>query len=141
MRIAELKSRVGEGGLQEALMRCLIYIGKPRGGVDERSFEMIRDIRRTHEDEALPLADFKKLVREQFFMLLLDEKAAVAAIPSLLPDDADIRAKAFGLLTQVLQSSGPISGEVRERWEAVARLLGLDATTRRRAANDVARAS
>jgi pimeloyl-ACP methyl ester carboxylesterase len=141
MRIADLKSRVGEGGLQEALIRCLIYIGKPRGGVDERGFEMIRDIRRTHEEEALSLADFKKLVREQFFMLLLDEKNAIAAVPSLLPDDQDIRAKAFDLLTQVLQSSGPISGETKDRWEEISRLLGLEAPARQRAATDVAKAS
>ena len=38
------------------------------------------------EDTAgLPLADFKALVREQFFMLLIDQEAALAAIPALLP--------------------------------------------------------
>ena len=34
----------------------------------------------------LTLAEFKMLVREQFFMLLLDREAALAAIPKLLPD-------------------------------------------------------
>ena len=38
---------------------------------------------------ALPLAEFKALVREQFFMLLIDQEAALAAIPALLPADAE----------------------------------------------------
>ena len=35
----------------------------------------------------LTLSEFKMLVREQFFMLLLDREAALAAIPKLLPDN------------------------------------------------------
>ena len=37
---------------------------------------------RTRRPAALPLAEFKALVREQFFMLLIDPAAAVTAIPA-----------------------------------------------------------
>jgi hypothetical protein len=141
MRIAELKSRIRDGGLQEALLRSLIYIGMPRGGVDERSFEMIGDIRRSHEEAALPLADFKKLVREQFFMLLLDEQAAVAAIPAMLPDEPGVRKQALGLLTQVLQASGALSGEANARFERISQLFEMDVAARQRAVSEMARAS
>ena len=40
-RIAELKSRIGEGGLREAAVRGLLYVGSVRGMVDERSLEAL----------------------------------------------------------------------------------------------------
>ena len=64
-RIAELKARVAVGGLREAVIRALIYVGMPRAAVDERGFEAVRRIRRAQEDmPALPLSEFKSLVRE-----------------------------------------------------------------------------
>ena len=45
-RIAELKSRIGEGGLREAAIRGLLYVGSARGMVDERSLEALRNVRR-----------------------------------------------------------------------------------------------
>src|SRR6187399_3270629 len=38
-RIAELKSRIGSGGVREAGIRALLYVGSARGMVDERSLE------------------------------------------------------------------------------------------------------
>src|SRR6476660_8170496 len=74
-RIAELKSRIGEGGLREAAIRGLLYVGSARGMVDERSLEALRQVRRNDAGARLTLAQFKMLVREQFFMLLLDQEA------------------------------------------------------------------
>ncbi len=53
----------------------------------------------------LSLAEFKALVREQFNMLLIDQEAALAAIPSMLPPDAETRAEAFDLIKQVLSAT------------------------------------
>ena len=44
-RIAELKSRIPIGGLREAVIRALLYVGMARAAVDERGFEMVRRIR------------------------------------------------------------------------------------------------
>ena len=74
-RIAELKSRIPAGGMREAVVRGLIYVGMPRAAVDERGFEAIRRIRR-EQTATLPLAEFKAMVREQFFMLLIDRGGA-----------------------------------------------------------------
>ena len=73
-RITELKSRIGEGGLSEAAIRGLLYVGSARGMVDERSLEALRQVRRSVSGARLTLAEFKMLVREQFFMLLLDKR-------------------------------------------------------------------
>jgi len=123
-RIAELKSRIPGGGLREAVIRALLYIGLARGSVDERGFEAVRRIRRTHGD--MPLSAFKALVREQFYILLVDTEDALAAIPSMLPPDAETRREAFGLIRQALGAIGEFSVEDKKRLDAVARLFGLD---------------
>jgi pimeloyl-ACP methyl ester carboxylesterase len=126
-RIAELKSKIGEGGLREAAIRGLLYVGSARGMVDERSLEALRQVRRNDAGSRLTLAQFKMLVREQFFMLLLDQERALAAIPKLLPDDANERRAAFAAIREVLSAGAEISGEVAKRLKRVAELFGVDA--------------
>ena len=124
-RIAELKARIPAGGLREALIRALLYAGMARGAVDERGFEAVRRIRKNHGD--MPLAQFKALVREQFNMLLIDTEAALAAIPAMLPPDAETRRKAFELIKTALGARGEITAEDARRLDEVARLFGVDA--------------
>jgi pimeloyl-ACP methyl ester carboxylesterase len=137
-RIAELKSRIGEGGLREAAIRGLLYVGSARGMVDERSLEALRQVRRHDSGARLTLAQFKLLVREQFFMLLLDQEQALAAIPKLLPDNANDRRSAFAAIREVLSASAEISGEVAKRLKRVAELFGVDALEVSESASNVA---
>jgi Protein of unknown function (DUF3141) len=124
-RIAELKARIPVGGVREAVIRALIHVGMARAAVDERGFEALRRIRRVHGD--VPLAAFKALVREQFNMLLVDEQAALAAVPAMLPPDQESRRKAFDLIKEVLSARGEFSAEDKKRLGEVARLFGVDA--------------
>jgi pimeloyl-ACP methyl ester carboxylesterase len=123
-RIAELKSRIPAGGVREAVIRGLLFTGMARNAVGERGFEVVRRIRKTHADA--PLSAFKATVREQFYMLLIDPEAALAAIPSMLPDDPAIRRQAFDLITEVMGASGDMSAEDRERMLRVGRLFGAN---------------
>jgi hypothetical protein len=123
-RIAELKSRIPLGATREAVIRSLIYVGMGRGAIDERGFEVVRRIRAVHGD--LPLAAFKTLVREQYFMLLLDEGAALAAVPAMLPADLEARRKAYALVDQVMRARGALSAEDEARMRRVAQLFDLD---------------
>ena len=123
-RIAELKSRIPAGGLRAAVIRGLLYAGMTRAAIDERGFEALRRIRRAHGD--IPLSTFQALVRDQFNMLLLDTDAALAAIPSMLPPDAETRRKAFDLIRDVLRARGELSVEGNKRMDAVARLFGVE---------------
>jgi hypothetical protein len=84
----------------------------------------VRRIRETESD--VPLAAFKAMVREQFYMLLLDTEGALAAIPSMLPDDSRSRRKAFDLIKQVLRARGSYSQQDRERLQQIGRLFGVD---------------
>jgi hypothetical protein len=123
-RVAELKALVATGGLRAAIVRSVIYVGVNRRAVDERGFELARRIREAHGD--IPVAEFKKLVREQFNILLIDQKAALEAIPSMLPPDIESREKAFQLIQQILRARGELSAEDNERMEEIARLFGLE---------------
>jgi len=127
-RIAEIKSKIGSGGLREAGLRALLYVGSARGMVDERSLEALRRLRQADESVRMTLPEFKMMVREQFFMLLLDQEAALAAIPKLLPDSMENRRKVFAAIQEVLSASAEISGEVAKRLERVAGLFGVEAT-------------
>ncbi len=122
-RIAELKSQISAGGLRAAVIRGIVYAGVSRGGVDERGFEMARRLRAEHGD--MSLADFKALVREQFNILLVDEEAALAAIPSMLPPDAATREKAYGVIRQLISVRGELSEESKRRMSELARLFGV----------------
>jgi hypothetical protein len=97
--------------------------------VDERSLEALRRLRQSGEAARIKLDEFKMLVREQFFMLLLDRDAALAAIPKLLPESKDERRKTFAAIQEVLSASAEISGEVASRLKEVEGLFGLDAGT------------
>jgi len=123
-RIAELKSRLTAGGLQEAMIRALIYAGMTRAAVDERGFEAVRRIRAAHGN--MPISVFKAMVREQFYMLLIDPEGALAAIPSMLPADPEVRRKAFDLITRVMSARGELSSEDRNRIQRLARLFDVD---------------
>jgi hypothetical protein len=122
-RIAELKAAIPTGGMRAAVIRGLLYAGMARGAIDERGFEALHRIREAHTD--LTLAAFKTLVRDQFNMLHIDQDAALAAIPSKLPADADTRAKAFDMIRQVLSASGALSAEDNARLAQVGRLFGV----------------
>ena len=124
-RIAELKAAIGTGGLRECWIRALLYVGMTRGMFDERSLEALRRMRREDEASRLTLSQFKVLVREQFFMLILDQEASLAAIPTMLPQDMELRRDAVAAIRDVLSVAEEISGETATRLKRVARLFGV----------------
>jgi pimeloyl-ACP methyl ester carboxylesterase len=126
-RIAELKSKVPAGGLRAATLRALLFAGMARKAVDERGFEIVRRIRSAQKDmPSLTLADFKALVREQFLMLLIDEEAALAAIPSMLPPEPETRRKAFELIKELLSARGELTETDKERLARIAKLFEVE---------------
>ncbi len=124
-RIAELKARMSVGGFSKATVRAMVYLGKYRGAVDERGFEIVRRLRREPNLPSLSLAEFKALVREQFYMLLIDQEAALGSIPKMLPEDAGARQKGFDIVKRVLTACGPLDDEDQARLARIARLFGL----------------
>ena len=113
-RIAELKARLAEGGLREAALRGLVYIGMAGPGVDERAFEVLRQMRAAHG--GLTLAEFKQVLREQFFALMLDRDGALAAIPKMLPADTPARAEALDKIRQSCRPSASPPANAPSGW-------------------------
>ena len=116
---------MAEGGLRECLARGLLYVGMARGDADERGFAAIRRLRlRSDLLPPLSLAEFKALLREQYFILLIDPAGALEAIPSLLPSDTEVRRRALEALEEVLTTRGALSGEPLLRWQRLVKLFG-----------------
>ncbi len=115
-RAEALKRNIGEGGPREAAIRAALYIRLPEGVADERGFRLLQRLR----DEAgsgLTLAAFEKVVRDQYFSLLLDERRAIEVIPTMLARDSELAprmASALGRLIEVVGVETP-AGKARLR--------------------------
>jgi len=113
--------------VREAALRSLVYIGMAGSGVDERAFNELRQIRADHG--SITLQEFKQLLREQFFALLLDREAALAAIAKMLPSDAASRAGLLDKIRLVVSAVGEPSGERAERLAQIEKLFGAGSAT------------
>ncbi|WLI73293.1 DUF3141 domain-containing protein [Halomonas alkalicola] len=122
-RQAELSERVAEGGSHEAVIRALIYVLGGAPSTDERNFNRLKASRAELEPNA-KLADFKKLVRDQFAILKLDREAALEALPTLLKGESDEAIDThIEHIEHVVKASGPLSEEGSGRLERVRALF------------------
>ena len=121
-RLDELRKSVPEGGPREAAIRALLYIRIPEGVADERGFRLLQRMR----EEAgigLTLKEFKKLVRDQFFTLLLDERRAVDAIPAMLARDPELASRMTLVLRRLIEVVGVESPEGKARLQEMEKLF------------------
>jgi hypothetical protein len=125
-RIGEIKTQIAEGGLREAVIRSGVYIGMGGPDVDERAFNQLRRIRAEHGD--LTLEQFKRMLRDQFFALILDPEGAMAAIPNML-SDAKARRDALAVIRAVVSAAGEVAGERARRLARIDSLLAAPAPT------------
>jgi hypothetical protein len=122
-KAAALRARMDEGGLREAAVRMLLYAGSDEPRVDVRGFRMAERVRdEQFAGERLPGSLRRQLFREQFFMLLLDEAEALAALPRMLPSAAD-RTAALQMVRRVLSATGELGEERRARLARVEAIL------------------
>ena len=122
-KVAALKARMDEGGLREAAVRILLYAGSDEPRVDVRGFRMAERVRDQHlGGERLSGSRRRELVRDQFFLLLLDEAQALAALPRMLSSTKD-RTAALDMVREVLSAKGELNDERRARLARVEALL------------------
>ena len=72
------------GGFDEALTRLVLYIGAAARALDQRCALALNVARQ--QLMHLSLAEFKVLVRDQFFVLQLEPERAIEVLPSLVPE-------------------------------------------------------
>jgi len=122
-RAAELRSLINEGGAQVAAIRMLLYVAGAEGGLDERSYALIRRMR-ARSDTALTLEEFKDIVRDQALIMLMDARGAISAMPRLLDDaPAAVIRKALETMKQVLEAAQPLSEAARESLDEMERIF------------------
>jgi Protein of unknown function (DUF3141) len=122
---AELHGRVEQGSLIEAALRALIYVRGPERKVDERGFTILKEIAAEQPPaKRIGFARFKKLVKEQFLIMRLDEERAIAAIPKLLPEDRAERSQMMGSIRRILAARGPLPEDGKRRLARIEALFG-----------------
>jgi len=120
-RIAELKAGIAEGGAREAAIRALVYVGMAGPGVDERAFNVLRQIRAQYH--GVTLQAFKQMLREQYFSLILDREAALAAIPKMLQSEPGLNTRMLETVHRTVHAAGEVSGERAKRLAQVDELF------------------
>jgi DNA-binding transcriptional MerR regulator len=91
--------------------------------VDERAFEVLRRIR-AGQGQGLSLQQFKALLREQFFSLLLDQQRALAAIPKMLSEDTAARNDILEKIRRVVSAGGKPGSVRAQRLAEIEQLFG-----------------
>jgi len=126
-----LKGRIAEGKVLDAAARVLVYIGKAQHRIDKSTFAALRKLLLAHP-EVSP-TEFKAAVREQWAILAVDERAAIDALPQLVPTDAR---RAFADFVQAtVAATGKLNADGQRRLREVLRMLE---TSTRSAAREVA---
>lgn len=120
----KLRKKIAQGGPHEAVMRAVIYVLGGAPATDERNFKRLRASRAKLEPSS-SLSEFKRLVREQFFILKLDREQALSTLPVLLEgeDNAAIDGH-LEHLEHVFSASGELTAHAAERFEQVKALFG-----------------
>ena len=122
---AALEPKFAAGGLPEAMIRSLVYIGLAERSIDERGFtaaKAIRDARPAGLRLSQPA--LKEMFRDQFLLLTMDQDRAVQALPGLLPADPAVRREALADIRRVLEASGSMSEERTRRLAEVEAIFG-----------------
>jgi hypothetical protein len=123
---SDLEHRFDRGGLEEAVLRALIYVRLPHGAFDERGYRMLKSIRESRKaNERLSLSQFKQMLKEQFQLLSLDEERAIEALPKLAEAGEPEAAAALDALRRVVAAPGPLDEEGERR---LTRVEGLFAS-------------
>lgn len=121
--IAELGRRMVSGGEFEATARAALYVGLA-DIPDERAFAMLRRFRAQFGQ--VSLVQLKAVIREQFFMLRINEQAALAALPKMLPKDAVQRQKVYEVIRAVATATGEPTPEALARLRSLAPVFGAN---------------
>ncbi|MCL7940875.1 DUF3141 domain-containing protein [Halomonas sp. ATCH28] len=115
----EVHHAITQGGSHEAVMRSVIHVLGGAPATDERNFKRLR-ASRAELEPGIQLAEFKHLVREQFFTLQQDHEAALEAIPALLEGQtADQIDAHLAHIEHVLAASGELSEHAADRFERI----------------------
>ena len=79
------KAKLRKGGFDEALVRSVLAVVAADRKLDERCAKALADARQHLQHHTL--AEYKAMVRDQFFVLVLEREKALDAVASMVPAD------------------------------------------------------
>jgi hypothetical protein len=125
-KFAAIKARIAQGSFNEGLIRILVYTGREESKFDARSFRMLETIHSEYS-QVTPISfrEFRELVKDQSYMVLLDEARALATLPTLLQSD-EARRQALELAVRVATAGRPLSSVREKRFRKVREVLGVE---------------
>ena len=123
-----LRGRIAEGSVLDAAARALVYIGKAQHRLEKSTFDALRKLLLAHP-EVSP-AEFKAALREQWAILAVDERAAIEALPRLLPSDAAARRALAEQLEAIAATTGKLNAGGKRRFQEIMELLVTGASRR-----------
>jgi hypothetical protein len=124
--LAALRGEFERGGFSEAVARMLVAVMKRRGGIDRRSFMIAHELSEHRPDRpALSEADLHALLAKQTVLMQLDLKAALKALPRLLPSKTD-RERAVAIVARVMMLEPDLSDPGSPAAALVKKFLDLE---------------
>ena len=115
-------AKLQTGGFDEALTRAVLYVTAAERMVDERCALALNVARR--QLMRLSLAEFKALVRDQFFVLQLERERAVEALALLVPG-ADARKNLLKRVHAIVSEGDPPNAAGRDRLARLSQVLAV----------------
>ena len=109
------------GGFNEALTRAVLYVTEADLSLDQRCAYALNVARK--QVMHLSAADFKTMVRDQFFVLSIEPDRAIKVMTSMVPEVA-LRMDLLKLVHEIVDADDPTSAAEQDRLARLAQLLG-----------------
>lgn len=110
------------GGFDEALTRAVLYVSAADRMLDQRCALALNVARQ--QLMRLSIAEFKRLVRDQFFVLQLEPERAIEALPSLVRD-TDARKELLKQVRAIVGAGGLPTSSVGDRLVRLSNVLAV----------------
>ncbi len=103
-KIEELKKRMDRGGFNEALIRLVMAAMIHIGMIDYRSSLIARRLHEQNPGDKINPEEWREMIRDQYFMLIIDEDRAIASLAKLLPTREE-REKCIAMMMEIMMIS------------------------------------
>ncbi len=118
----EALAKMRVGGIEEAIVRALLFVLQAERRFDERVAAAFRN---HAERRALPaLEDLKRIVLDQAALLRIDKEQAIESLPILVPTIGN-RRELLQFVTELVDVVGPPDTATRNCLERLAQVLNL----------------
>lgn len=99
----------------------MVYIGQAQHRIDKNTFDALRKLLLAHPE--ISESEFKASLREQWAILAVDQRAAIEALPELLPTDPRARRALAELVQTAVAATSKLSADAQRRLREVLNVL------------------